>query len=116
MNAARVGREFKEAFPIENDILTPRQQVRLHIRCLGREHQLGKLAFHLKGIRRALFPPKCLTEMLSPEHIQEAHSSTVAFRAATERPWLNGTEMALSEQALSPASTAFSKVGVGLCH
>jgi hypothetical protein len=58
MNAqdqACVDRECEEVFTIENEILSPRQQIRLHLRCLVREHQLGKLGWHLKGIRRALF-------------------------------------------------------------
>jgi hypothetical protein len=41
---------------MEDDMLSPRQQIRLHFRCLVREHEFGKLGWHLKGIRRALFP------------------------------------------------------------
>jgi hypothetical protein len=58
MNAqdqARVDRDSEEVFTIENDILSPRQQIRLHFRCLVQEHKFGKLGWHLKGIRRALF-------------------------------------------------------------
>jgi hypothetical protein len=54
---ARVDRDCEEVFTIENDILSPRQQIRLHLRCLVREHKFGKLAWHLRGIRRALFLP-----------------------------------------------------------
>jgi len=39
----------------ESDILSPKQQIRLHFRCLVREHKFGKLGWHLIGIRRALF-------------------------------------------------------------
>ena len=31
------------------------KQIRLHFRCLVREHKFGKLGWHLIGIRRALF-------------------------------------------------------------
>ena len=58
MNAqeqARVDRDSEKVFTIENDILSPRQQIRLHFRCLVRGHKFGKLGWHLKGIRRALF-------------------------------------------------------------
>jgi hypothetical protein len=58
MNAqdrARVDRDCEEVFPMENAILSPRQQIRLHLRCLVREHKFDKLGWHLKGIRRALF-------------------------------------------------------------
>jgi len=53
---ARVDRDCEEVFTIENDILSPRQQIRLHLRCLVREHKFDKLGWHLKGIRRALSP------------------------------------------------------------
>jgi hypothetical protein len=58
MNAqdhARVDRNAEEAFTAENDVLCPREQIRLHFRCLVREHKFCKLGWHLKGIRRALF-------------------------------------------------------------
>jgi hypothetical protein len=44
-----------EVFTMNNATLSPRQQIRLHFRCLLREHKFGKLGWHLKGIRRALF-------------------------------------------------------------
>jgi hypothetical protein len=44
-----------QVFTMKDDILSPRQQIRLHFCCLVREHKLGKLGWHLKGIRRALF-------------------------------------------------------------
>jgi hypothetical protein len=58
MNAqdrARVDRDGEEVFTMEDAILSPRQQIRLHLRCLVREHKFDKLGWHLKGIRRALF-------------------------------------------------------------
>src|SRR5258705_8872711 len=52
MNAqdqARVDRDSEKVFTIENDILSPRQQIRLHFRCLVRGHNaFGKLGWHLK--------------------------------------------------------------------
>jgi hypothetical protein len=60
MNAqdqARVDRDCEEVFTIENDILSPRQQIRLHFRCLVRGHKLGKLGWYFNGIRRALSSP-----------------------------------------------------------
>ena len=36
---------------------TEAQQIRLHFRCLLREHKLGKLGWHFNGIRRALSSP-----------------------------------------------------------
>jgi hypothetical protein len=38
----------------EEGILSARQQIRLHFRCLVRGRKVGKLAWHLRGIRRAL--------------------------------------------------------------
>jgi hypothetical protein len=35
-------------------VLSPKQQIRLHFRCLVREHRFRTLGWHLKGIRRAL--------------------------------------------------------------
>ncbi len=35
-------------------VLSPKQQIRLHFRCLVREHRFRTLCWHLKGIRRAL--------------------------------------------------------------
>jgi hypothetical protein len=49
-----VARECEEVFT-ENDILSPRQQIRLHFYCLVREHKFSTLGWHLRGIRRALF-------------------------------------------------------------
>jgi hypothetical protein len=48
-----------EVFTMKDDILSPRQQIRLHFCCLLREHKFGKLGWHLKGIRRALFLSDC---------------------------------------------------------
>ena len=39
---------------MRENILSPKQQIRLHFRCLVREHRLRTLGWHLKGIRRAL--------------------------------------------------------------
>jgi hypothetical protein len=53
---ARIGRETEELFRMEDEPLSPGQQIRLHLRCLLQEHKFGKLAWHLSGIRRAIFP------------------------------------------------------------
>ena len=55
MNAQRCVDRDCERILTENNILSPRQQIRLHFGCLVREHKFGKLGWHLKGIRRALF-------------------------------------------------------------
>jgi hypothetical protein len=39
---------------MRENILSPKQQIRLHFRCLVREHRFNTLGWHLKGIRRAL--------------------------------------------------------------
>jgi hypothetical protein len=36
-------------------ILSPKQQISLHFRCLVREHKFSKLAWYFRGIRRALW-------------------------------------------------------------
>jgi hypothetical protein len=36
-------------------ILSPKQQISLHLRCLVREHKFSKLTWHFRGIRRALW-------------------------------------------------------------
>jgi hypothetical protein len=65
---ARIGRETEELFRMEDEPLSPGQQIRLHLRCLLQEHKFGKLAWHLSGIRRAIFPaipPKDITDYRS---------------------------------------------------
>ncbi|HEY5813321.1 MAG TPA: hypothetical protein VIT23_11790 [Terrimicrobiaceae bacterium] len=57
MNVARANRGLQKALAIENNLLTPGQQIRLHFRCLVRAHRLDKLGWHLKGIGRALLLP-----------------------------------------------------------
>ena len=47
----RTGRERRAA---RNSVLSARQQISLHFRCLVREHRLDNLAWHLSGIRRAI--------------------------------------------------------------
>jgi hypothetical protein len=42
---------------MKNNVLSPQQQIRLHFRCLVREHRFSRLGWHLKGIRRALLLP-----------------------------------------------------------
>ena len=39
---------------MRENILSPKQQIRLHFRCLVRGHRFRTLGWHLKGIRRAL--------------------------------------------------------------
>ena len=43
---------------MSENVLSPKQQIRLHFRCLVREHRFRTLGWHLKGIRRALSLPE----------------------------------------------------------
>jgi hypothetical protein len=51
---------------MEKDILSPRQQIRLHFDCLVREHKLSKLRWHFQGIRRALFSLRSFADRNHP--------------------------------------------------
>ena len=43
---------------MRKNILSPKQQIRLHFRCLVREHRFRTFGWHLKGIRRTLLLSK----------------------------------------------------------
>jgi hypothetical protein len=47
-------RRVAELLTTRGYILSPKQQISLHFRCLVREHKFSKLAWHFRGIRRAL--------------------------------------------------------------
>jgi hypothetical protein len=44
-----------ERFTTRDSALSPSEQISLHLRCLVREHKFDRLAWHLSGIRRALW-------------------------------------------------------------
>ena len=66
MNAqdrARIDRDCEEVFVTKDEILSPGQQIRLHFRCLIREHKFGELRWHLKAFAGRFSSPILLTEI-----------------------------------------------------
>ena len=70
----------------ENDILSPRQQIRLHFRCLVREHQIrASLGGTSRGFAGRFSSPILLTEKSICKHSVEQHPSGLPHSISKER-------------------------------